>query len=83
MIVVSVNIMTAEKVHHAIAEMISNGVPYVEAICEFAERKDIDIEVVADVVKRSSVLKEKIRTEAIAMRMVKRSEDDVDITKLY
>jgi len=69
--------MTPEKIHHAISNMISNGVPYIDALCEYAERNNLEIESVADVVKKSSILKEKLRTEAVKLRMVQKDEADI------
>lgn len=77
-----VAIMTPEKVHHAIAHMISSGISYIEAVCVYAETNNIDIEIIADVIKKSTVLKEKIRFEAVELKMVK-GNNDIDITKLY
>jgi predicted aldo/keto reductase-like oxidoreductase len=77
-----VAIMTPERIHHAISKMISSGIPYIEAVCAYAETNSIDIEVIAEVIKRSTVLKEKIRCEAVKLRMVK-GNDDIDITQLY
>ena len=74
--------MTPEKIHHAISEMIANGVPYIDALITYAEKNNLEIESVADVVKKSSILKEKIRTEAVGLKMVKKDEQDLtDIVK--
>jgi len=75
-------IMTPEKIHHSIAHMISAGIPYIDAICEYAATNNIDIEIVADVIKRSTILREKIRVEAVELRMVKKS-NELDLTQLY
>jgi hypothetical protein len=72
--------MTPEKIHHAISNMIANGVPYIDALVEYAERNNLEIESVADVVKKSSILKEKLRTEAVKLRMVQK--DEADLTDL-
>lgn len=69
--------MTPEKIHHAIQQMISQGVPYIDALITYAEKNNLEIESVADVVKKSSILKEKIRTEAVELRMVKKEEKDL------
>jgi|TARA_B110000908_G_C10153040_1_gene402292 hypothetical protein len=63
--------LTPDKIHHEIARHISRGVPYIDALVDFAEKNEIEIETVAQIVKKSSVLKEKIRTEAVNLRMVK------------
>lgn len=66
-----------EKIHHEIAEMLANGVNYIDALCEYARKNDLEIEAVADIVKKSSILKEKLRTEAVKLKMVKRDEPDI------
>ena len=74
--------MTPEKIHHAISHMIASGVPYIDALVEYAERNNLEIESVADVVKKSSILKEKLRTEAQQLRMVQKDEANLtDICK--
>lgn len=75
--------LTPEKIHLAISDQIANGIPYIDALIEYATKNNLEIESVADVIKKSSILKEKIRTEAVNLRMVKKSEDQmVDITTL-
>lgn len=69
-----------EKVHHEIQEMLSKGVNYIDALVEYARINHLEIETVADIVKKSSILKEKVRSEAVELRMV--HGDDQDITKL-
>ena len=71
---------TPKKVHHDIQEMLASGVNYIDALVEYAAINGLEIETVADIVKKSSILKEKVRTEAIAMKMV--IKDDKDITEL-
>ena len=60
--------------------MLSNGVNYIDALIEYARQNDLEIEAVADIVKKSSILKEKVRTEAVKMKMV--VKDERDITEL-
>jgi|TARA_B110000977_G_scaffold26529_1_gene33123 predicted aldo/keto reductase-like oxidoreductase len=76
-----INPRTPEKVHHEISYMLSNGVNYVDALVEYARKNELEIEAVADIVKKSSILKEKVRNEAVKMKMVIK-EDDKDITEL-
>lgn len=71
---------TPEKVHHEIQEMLSKGVNYIDALVEYARINHLEIETVADIVKKSSILKEKVRGEAVELRLV--YDDDQDITKL-
>jgi len=76
----SVVALTPDKIHHEISKHISAGVPYIDALVHFSEKNGIEIETIAQIVKKSSILKEKIRTEAVTLKMVKKEEDAQDIT---
>lgn len=67
---------TPERVHQEISEMLKNGVPYIDALIEYAKKNELEIEAVADIVKKSNILKEKVRSEAESMKMIKREEGD-------
>lgn len=69
---------TPEKVHHDISEMLSKGVNYIDALCEYARINDLEIEAVADIVKKSSILKEKVRSEGVKLKMVKQDDQTLD-----
>lgn len=71
---------TPEKIHMEISNKIINGASYIDALVEYAKENDIEIETVAEIVKKSSIMKEKIRSEAVSLRLVKR--DTYDITEL-
>jgi len=71
--------LSAEKIHHDISEMLSGGVTYIEALVEYAKINDLEIETVAAIVKKSPVIKEKIRSEALKMKMVKRDQHETFI----
>jgi hypothetical protein len=73
---------TPERIHLEISNMLSKGVPYIDALIEYANKNSLEIEAVADIVKKSSILKEKVRSEAQHMNMIKREEDDGIISKL-
>lgn len=77
----SVVTITPEKIHHEISQQISRGVPYIDALVDFAEKNDIEIETVAQIVKKSSILREKVKSEAVKLRMVKKDEA-ADLTDL-
>ena len=63
-----------------ISGKLAGGATYIDALVEYAKEHDLEIETVAEIVKKSSILKEKIREEAVAVRMVKKEEND--LTKL-
>jgi hypothetical protein len=68
---------TPEKIHMEIAGKLAKGASYIDALVEYAKENELEIETVADIVKKSSIIKEKIRSEAVAMRMVKRDRHDI------
>ena len=69
-----------EKIHHEIAHMLASGINYIDALVEYARVNELEIETVADIVKKSSILKEKVRHEAVDLRMVR--QDEPDITRI-
>ncbi len=77
----SIVALTPDKIHHEISRHISQGVPYIDALVEYAERNNVEIETIAQIVKKSSILKEKIRSEAVTLRMVQKDETD-DLTDI-
>jgi len=70
---------TPEKLHHEISKMLSTGVSYIDALVEYAKLKNVEIETVAEIVKKSTIMKEKIRSEAVGMKLVKK---DNNVNKL-
>lgn len=66
-----IDTQTPEKIHHEISEKLSKGVSYIDALVDYAKEKNVEIETIAEIVKKSSIIKEKIRTEAIKMKLVK------------
>lgn len=68
---------TPEKIHHDIADMLASGVNYIDALVAYAEKNNLEIETLADIVKKSSILKEKVRSDAIQLRMVKKDDKGI------
>ena len=71
---------TPEKIHMAIADKLKNGATYIDALVDYAKENNLEIETVANIVKKSSIIKEKIRSEAVEMRLVKK--ENADVTEL-
>jgi hypothetical protein len=57
--------------------MLANGVNYIDALIEYARINDLEIEAVADIVKKSSILKEKVRTDAVQLKLVRKDDQDI------
>ena len=70
-----INTKTPEKIHLEISDQISKGVSYIDALVDYSKKHNIEIETIADIVKKSPVMKEKIRGEAVKMKMVKKDKD--------
>ena len=64
-------IETPEKIHKEIASYISNGSSYIDSLVEYSKKHGIEIETLGEIIKKSPVLKQKIRSEAQKMRLIK------------
>jgi hypothetical protein len=67
--------LSPDKIHRDIEDMLSKGSSYIEALVEYSKRKNIEIETIAEIVKKSAVIKEKVRTEARSNKLIKVSDD--------
>lgn len=72
---------TPEKIHFAIEKKLSVGSTYIDALIEYAREQDLEVETVAEIVKKSKIIKEKIRLEASERKMLKK--DGSSTTKLF
>ena len=66
---------SADKIHHAIEKHLARGIPYIDALCDYAKENNIEVETVAEIVKKSPIMKEKIRAEATVLKLVKKEKD--------
>jgi hypothetical protein len=78
-----VELETPEKIHFAIEKKLSLGSTYIDALIEYAKERDLEIETVAEIVKKSTIIKEKIRTEAKRMRMLKENVNDISRVEFF
>lgn len=62
---------TPEKIHKDISTKLARGVPYIDALVDYAQEHNLEIETIAEIVKKSVVMREKIKDEALKMRLVK------------
>jgi|TARA_B110000503_G_scaffold122698_1_gene187546 predicted aldo/keto reductase-like oxidoreductase len=66
------NKLNSEHIINDIAEVISKGVPYIDAVIDYADRHNLEVEVIGEIIKRSPVLKAKIYREAEELNMVEK-----------
>jgi hypothetical protein len=71
-----VELETPERIHFAIEKKLSLGSSYIDALVEYAHERDLEIETVAEIVKKSVTIKEKIRCEARSKRLLKEKNDN-------
>lgn len=64
--------LNSEFIMNEIQTLIEGGASYIDAIVEFAERNEIEIEVVGEIIRRSPILKAKVHVEAEELNMVDR-----------
>lgn len=62
--------LETESIINEIQVYIEAGVPYIDAIVDYAEKNEIEIEVVGEIVKRSPLLKASVQAEAEQLRMI-------------
>lgn len=62
--------ISTENIILEIQKYIESGVPYIDAVCEYAERHEIEIEVLGEMIRSSPVLKAKIQYEAEELRLL-------------
>jgi hypothetical protein len=66
------NELNSEFIMNEIQTLIEGGASYIDAIVEFAERNEIEIEVVGEIIRRSPILKARVHVEAEELNMVDR-----------
>jgi len=64
--------LNSERIMSEIASYISDGVPYIDAVVEYAEKNGLEIEVVGQIIRKSPLLKANIYKEAEELNMVEK-----------
>lgn len=64
--------LNSERIMSEIAGYISDGVPYIDAVVEYAEKNGLEIEVVGQIIRKSPLLKANIYKEAEELNMVEK-----------
>ena len=64
--------LNSERIMNDIATYIAQGVPYIDAVVEYAEKNGLEIEVVGEIIRKSPLLKANIYKEAEELNMVEK-----------
>ena len=62
--------LTAESILMEVENYVNNDVSLIDAIVYYAERHDIEIELLGDIIRRSVVLKSKVRDDAERLNLL-------------
>lgn len=66
------DIPTANSFAHQIEEMVwESDISYIDAVVHWCEARGIELEVAADLIKKSAPIRLKIQTEAEDLKMIK------------
>lgn len=59
-----------EQIHKEVSAYVNNDVSYIDALVFYAQKHDIEIELLGEMIRRSSILKSKVRDDAEKLNMV-------------
>ena len=70
---------TAEMIHREVSEMVSEDVSLIDALVEYAQKNDMEIETLGMIIKRSIIMRQKVKAEAINLNMIEADDKDKSI----
>lgn len=69
--------LNAEQILREISAYVNKEVSYIDALVYYAEKNDIELEVVGEIVRRSPILKSKVRDDAELLKLVETIDNKV------
>lgn len=63
----------AEQILLEIQEYVNDEVSHIDALVHYAETNNLEIDLIGEIIRRSPVLKSKVRDDAERLNMVERS----------
>ena len=64
--------LNSERIMSEIAGYIAEGVPYIDAVVEYATKNELEIEVIGEIIRKSPVLKANIYREAAELNRIEK-----------
>jgi predicted aldo/keto reductase-like oxidoreductase len=64
--------LNSERIMRDIQSYIDSGASYMDALIEYSNREDIEIELLGEIIRKSPILKSKIYDEAESLKMVEK-----------
>lgn len=68
-----VNTINEEKILKGIRHMLEAGIGPIEAIIEYSNRNGLEVELIGEIIKRSSALKYKVQEDAENMNLLEKT----------
>ena len=68
------NELNAKDILEEITYMVSKDVSYLDALVEYAERHDVEVEVVGEIIRRNQAAMSKIREDAEKLCLVEKTK---------
>lgn len=66
--------LSASDIVPEIEKMVRNGgIGYIDAVIEYCEKNDLEVETISKIIKRDSVFKARIQNEAEDLNMIEKS----------
>jgi len=65
--------LKAEEILKEVSPWVNDEVTLMDALVHYADKHEIEIELIGDIVKRSPILKSKIREDAERLRMMEKT----------
>ena len=59
-----------EEIHKEICKYVGADVNYIEALVYYAQKNDIEVELLGEIIRRSPIIKSKVRDDAERLRLV-------------
>ena len=66
-------LLQPEEIHKEISKYINKEVSYIDALVHYATIHDLEIEVLGEIIRRSPIIKSKVRDDAEKLNLVEAS----------
>lgn len=63
-------LLRPEEIHKEISKLVNKGVSYIDALVHYANEHDLEIELVGEIIRRSPIIKSKVRDDAEKLNLV-------------
>jgi len=64
-------IFDVNKFNHDVDKMCNNSVDYIDAVITWCERNNVDVEAIANIIKKDPVIKSKLQADAENLNFLK------------